>query len=97
MFLAVAQSVFTNSLISGVKTAVPALGPELILSIGATDLEAAVPPKIYKTLTLKVSEDNVNFTNLSAILMLKTIGTYFTVVLTGVTLIITLSCFSCAL
>lgn len=43
IFVSVAQNVFTNELLKGVKQAVPGLNPAIILQVGATSLKDKIP------------------------------------------------------
>ncbi|KAJ7470762.1 major facilitator superfamily-domain-containing protein [Mycena latifolia] len=45
VFVSVAQSVFTNSLVSGLASTVPGVNSTFVLAIGATDLKTAVDPQ----------------------------------------------------
>lgn len=45
LFISVAQNVFTNTLLTNLKKAVPDLNPEVVLNTGATSLKAAIPSK----------------------------------------------------
>jgi hypothetical protein len=44
LFVAVAQSIFSNKLIQGVTIGVPGVNPQLVISAGATDLRASLTP-----------------------------------------------------
>jgi EmrB/QacA subfamily drug resistance transporter len=43
MFISVAQNVFDNTLLKGIRTDAPRVNPDIILHIGATDLRQAFP------------------------------------------------------
>ncbi|MCJ1396364.1 MFS sugar transporter [Xylographa bjoerkii] len=45
IFVSVAQSIFTNKLLSGIIATVPSVDPALVLATGATSLQSAVSPK----------------------------------------------------
>lgn len=42
LFISAAQTVFTNRLMGGIRTAAPYLDPKIVISTGATSLKAAV-------------------------------------------------------
>ena len=46
LFISVAQSIFTNRLMSNLVADVPAISPQLVLKIGATNLKNAVDPSV---------------------------------------------------
>ena len=45
LFISVAQNVFSNRLVAGLKDVVPGLDPTLVLNVGATSLKDAIPAK----------------------------------------------------
>lgn len=45
LFISVGENVFTNKLVSGLVDKVPGVNPAIVLSTGATSLQAAIDPK----------------------------------------------------
>ena len=45
LFISVAQNIFTNRLISGLREVVPNINPAIVLSTGATSLKSAIDPR----------------------------------------------------
>ena len=43
LFVSVAQNVFSNQLVSGLKDVAPGLDPRIVLNVGATNLQNAIP------------------------------------------------------
>lgn len=45
LFVSVGQNVFTNRLLSGIRTAAPGIDPEFVTKVGATELAKQIPPQ----------------------------------------------------
>lgn len=45
LFVSVGQNVFTNRLLSGLRTAAPGVNPAIVLKVGATELAKQIPPQ----------------------------------------------------
>lgn len=52
LFISIAQNVFTNKLLSGLEQYVPGLNPAIVLSAGATNLQADIASKYYQGVLL---------------------------------------------
>ncbi|KAF2749814.1 MFS general substrate transporter [Sporormia fimetaria CBS 119925] len=48
LFISVAQNVFTNQLIKNLQAIVPGLSPGFVLSVGATEIKAVMPPEFLQ-------------------------------------------------
>ncbi|KAJ7679255.1 major facilitator superfamily domain-containing protein [Mycena polygramma] len=46
VFVSIAQNVFENKLVSGIRSDVPSIDPSIVLRAGATSLKDAVPPAV---------------------------------------------------
>ncbi|KAJ6526660.1 major facilitator superfamily transporter [Mycena capillaripes] len=52
LFVAIAQSIFTTSLVSGIVATVPGVSPKVVLSDGANSLKDVVPPEFLPSVLL---------------------------------------------
>ncbi|KAF2765989.1 MFS general substrate transporter [Teratosphaeria nubilosa] len=56
LFISVAQNVFTNRLLANVKSVVPGIDPELVVSAGATSLQSVIPKQFYSGVQVAYNE-----------------------------------------
>lgn len=60
LFISVAQNVFTNQLLSNVKSIVPGLDPNVVLSAGATTLQDVIPTQFLEGVKLAYNDSVIS-------------------------------------